>query len=85
MNAGGAIVAGAAELPAAALQQMHWDAATYPSKAYKITVDGLAAFVVENDNPDALYVNIFDENGVNIAYGGFDENYDFYWLTKLRR
>ena len=70
------------ELPAAALEQLHWDAAAYPSKAYKLTVDGLTAFVIENDNYDALYVNIFDANGKLIAYGGFDENYDFYWLTK---
>ncbi|HBA62133.1 MAG TPA: hypothetical protein DCZ92_15230 [Elusimicrobia bacterium] len=74
--------AAAAELPAAALQQLQWDAATYPSKAYKLTVDGRTAFVIENDNQDALYVNIFDETGAHIAYGGFDENYDFYWLSK---
>jgi len=72
-----------AELPAAALQQLQWDGATYPSKAYKVLVQGRPAFVIENDNLDALYVNIFDENGVHIAYGGFDENYEFYWLTKF--
>lgn len=75
----------AAELPAAAQQQLQWDGATYPSKAYKLVVDGRAAYVIENDNLDALYVNIFDEDGAHIAYGGFDENYDFYWLTKLPR
>lgn len=74
-----------AELPAAALQQLQWDATAYPSKAYKILVDGRPAFVIENDNLDALYVNIFDGNGAHIAYGGFDENYDFCWLTKLPR
>ncbi|OGS13502.1 MAG: hypothetical protein A2234_10360 [Elusimicrobia bacterium RIFOXYA2_FULL_58_8] len=75
----------AAELPLAAAQQMQWDSSTYPSKAYKIVLDGRAAFVIENDNFDALYVNIFDEAGAHIAYGGFDENYDFYWLTKNSR
>ncbi len=71
-----------AELPAAALRQMQEDAQVYPSKAYKIAVDGRTAYVIENDNLDALYVNIFDAGGAHIAYGGFDENYDFWWLTK---
>ncbi len=70
------------ELPAGALQQMQWDAATYPSKAYKLEVEGRTVYFIENDNFDALYVNVFDETGLNIAYGGFDENYDFYWLSK---
>ena len=70
------------ELPAAALQQIQWDwdATGYPSKAYKMIVEGRPAFVIENDNSYGLFVNIFDENGVNTAYGGVDENYDFYWL-----
>lgn len=81
---GGLPPAAAAELPAAAAQQLQWDAATYPSKAYKLMVGGRAAFVIENDNPDALYVNIFAPDGVHVAYGGFDENYDFYWLSKAK-
>lgn len=81
---GGLPPAAVAELPGAAVQQMQWDAATYPSKAYKITVEGRVAFVIENDNLDALYVNIFDEDGRHIAHGGFDENYDFYWLSRAR-
>ncbi|HAH31493.1 MAG TPA: hypothetical protein DCL44_04160 [Elusimicrobia bacterium] len=70
------------ELPAAAIQQIQWDwnATAYPSKAYKMMVENRPAFVIENDNSYGLFVNIFDENGVNVAYGGFDENYDFYWL-----
>ena len=68
------------ELPAAALQQLREDAVVYPSRAYRIEIGGRAAFVIENDNYDALYVNIFDESGEHIAYGGYDENYDFYWL-----
>jgi len=69
-----------AELPAAALQQIHDDAYIYPSKAYKLTVDGQVAFFIENDNSYGLFVNVFSETGEHIAYGGFDENYDFYWL-----
>ena len=68
------------ELPAAALQQMHEDAAIYPSKAFKIVYEGRTAYVIENDNSYGLFVNIFDETGRHIAYGGYDENYDFYWL-----
>ena len=77
---GGLPPAKEAELPAAALQQLREDAVVYPSRAYRIEIDGRTAFVIENDNYDALYVNIFDESGEHIAYGGYDENYDFYWL-----
>lgn len=73
-----------AELPPAALQQLQWDAQVYPSKAYRLEVDGRVAYAIENDNLDALYVNIFDAAGAHIAYGGFDENYDFWWLSKKR-
>lgn len=73
------------ELPSAALQQMQEDAQVYPSRAYKIIADGLTAYVIENDNLDALYVNIFDVNGAHIAFGGFDENYDFWWLPPSAR
>lgn len=69
-----------AELPAAALQQIHDDAYIYPSKAYKLTVDGQVAYFIENDNSYGLFVNVFSGTGAHIAYGGFDENYDFYWL-----
>ena len=68
------------ELPAAALRQMQEDAVVYPSKAFKVTIQGRTAFVIENDNNDALYVNIFDEQGNHIAFGGVDENADFWWL-----
>lgn len=74
-----------AELPAAALQQMREDAQVYPSMAYKIVVDGRTAYVIENDNLDALYVNVFAADGKHIAFGGFDENYDFWWLPPSAR
>jgi len=83
---GGLPPAAEGELPAAALRQLQWDlnATSHPSKAYKATVEGRAAFVIENDNSYGLFVNIFDRDGVHIAYGGFDENYDFCWLTKAK-
>lgn len=82
---GGLPLAQLSELPAAALQQLREDAQVYPSMAYKIVVDGQTAYVIENDNLDALYVNIFDAAGAHIAFGGFDENYDFWWLPPSAR
>jgi len=65
-----------ADISAAATQRVR----AVKSYAIELTVDGRAAFFIENDNSYGLFVNVFDETGAHIAYGGFDENYDFYWL-----
>lgn len=82
---GGLPPAQLAELPQAALRQMQEDAQVYPSRAYLIVAAGRPAYVIENDNLEALFVNIFDGDGRHIAFGGVDENYDFWWLPPSAR
>jgi hypothetical protein len=66
-----------AQLPANARKQLDKDNKTfgYPSKAYKMVVNGEPAFVIQNDNDGGSFVTIFDSHaqGTLIASGSLGE------------
>jgi len=71
------------ELPDAAKKQLKQDnhnyGPDYPSSAYKMEVQGKTVFIIQNENDGGMFVNIFDENGKNIAGGSAGESTPFYW------
>jgi hypothetical protein len=81
-NIGSLPVAKPSELPQAAKKQLQDDKRAnpdYPSNPYKMTVQGKMVYAIENDNDGGMFVNIYDADGVFIAYGSCSESGEFSW------